>query len=64
MQQGVNVAWVSKREGALGAIVRDGKAQELGGNGVGFDEVEARKARDEIVVVVAIVVLNTKIVDD
>jgi hypothetical protein len=64
VQQGVNVAWVSKREGALGAIVRDGKAQELGGNGVRFDEVEARKARDEIVVVVAIVVLNTKIVDD
>jgi hypothetical protein len=45
--------------------VRDGKeAQELGGNGVGFDEVKAGKAKDEIVVVVAILVLNTKIVDD
>jgi hypothetical protein len=64
VQQGVNISWVSKREGALGAIVRDGKAQELGCNGMGFDEVEARQARDEIVVVVAIVVLNTKIVDD
>ncbi len=62
MQQGVDIAWVVEREGALGAIVRDDKAQELGSNGVGFDEVEARKgkARDEIVVVVA----NTKIVDD
>ncbi len=44
--------------------MRDGKAQELGGNGVGFDEVEAGKTRDEIVVVVAILVLDAKIVDD
>ncbi len=44
--------------------MRDGKAQELGSNGVGLDEVEARKARDEIVVVDAILVLNTKIVDN
>jgi hypothetical protein len=40
-QQGVDIAWVGEREGALGAIVRDGKAQEFGGNGMGFDEVEA-----------------------
>ena len=64
VQQGVYIAWVGEREGALGAIVRDGKAQELGGNGVGFDDVEAGKARDEIVVVVAILVLDAKIVDD
>ncbi len=44
--------------------MRDDKAQELGGNGMGFDEVEARKAGDEIVVVDSILVLNTKIVDD
>ncbi len=29
VQQGVDIAWVGEREGALGAIVRDGKAQEL-----------------------------------
>ncbi len=57
MQQGVDIAWVSEREDALGAIVRDRKPQERGGDGVGFDEVEAGKARDEIVVVVAILVL-------
>ncbi len=64
VQQGVDIAWVGEREGVLGAIVRDGKSQERGGNGVGFEEVEARKARDEIVVVVAILVLYTKIVND
>ena len=42
----------------------DGKAQELGCDGVGFDMVEAGKARNEIVVVVAILVFNAKIVDD
>jgi hypothetical protein len=64
IQQSVDIAWVGEREGALGAIVSHGKAQELGCNGVGFDMVEAGKARNEIVVVVAILVFNAKIVDD
>ena len=45
-------------------VVRDGKAQKLSSNGAGFHEVEAGKARNEIVDLVAILVLNTKIVDD
>jgi hypothetical protein len=64
MQQGVDIAWVGEREGALGAIVRDGKAQELGRNGVGFDMVEAGKTGNEIVIVVTILVFNAKIVDN
>ena len=64
VKQGVDVAWVGEREGALGAIVSGGKAQEFGRDGMGLDEVKTRKARDEIVVVVAILVLNTEIVDD
>ena len=38
-EQGVDVAWVREREGALGAIVSEGKAQEFGCNGMGFDSV-------------------------
>ncbi len=64
LEQSINVAWVGERESALGAVVSNGNAQELGGNGVGFDEVETVKAGDEIIVVVAILVLNAKIVDD
>ena len=63
-QQSVDIAWVGEREGALGAIVSDGKAQELGCNGVGFDMVEAGKARNEVIIVVAILVFNAEIVDD
>jgi hypothetical protein len=64
VEQGIDVAWVGEREGALGAVVSDGEAQEFGSDGVGFDEVETRKTRDEIVVVFAILVLDTKIVND
>ena len=63
-QQSVDIAWVGEGEGALGAIVSDGKAQELGCNGVGFDMVEAGKARNEVIIVVAILVFNAEIVDD
>ncbi len=44
VEQGINVAWVG--ESALGAVVSDGEAQELGGDGVGFDELETGKAGD------------------
>ncbi len=64
VKQGIDVAWVGEREGALGAIVINGKAQELGRDGMGFYEVKTGKARDEIVVVVAILVLDAKIVND
>ena len=64
VKQGVDVAWVGEREGALGAVVSNGKAQEFGRDGMGFHEVETGKARDEIVVVVAILVLDAKIVND
>ena len=33
-------------------------------NGVGFDMVEAGKARNEVIIVVAILVFNAEIVDD
>ena len=42
----------------------NGEAQEFGSDGVGLDDVETGKAGDEIIVVVAIFVLNAKIVDD
>ena len=64
VKQGVDVTWVREREGALGAIVSEGKAQEFGCNGMGFDYVKTGKARDKIVVVVAILVLDAKIVND
>jgi hypothetical protein len=44
--------------------VSDGKAQTLGRDGVGFDETETGNAGDEIVIVVVMLVLNAKIVDD
>jgi hypothetical protein len=64
VEQSVHVPWVGERESALGAVVREGEAQELRGDGVRLDEVGARKTSNEEIVVVAIVVLNTKIVDD
>jgi hypothetical protein len=60
----IEASALGEREGALGVVVRDGKAQKLSSNGAGFHEVEAGKARNEIVDLVAILVLNTKIVDD
>jgi hypothetical protein len=64
VEQSVHVPWVGERESALGAIVREGEAQELRGDGMRLHEVDARKTRDKEIVVVAIVVLNTKIFDD
>ncbi len=64
VEQGVDVAWVGEREGALGAVVSDGEAQEFGRDGMGFHVVKTGKTRDEIVVVVAILVLDAKIVND
>ncbi len=64
VKQGVYVAWVGEREGVLGAVVSDRETQKLGRDGVGFDEVETGKARDEIVVIVAILVLDAEIVND
>jgi hypothetical protein len=64
VEQSVHVAWIGKRESALGAVVREGEAQELGGDGVRLHVVNTGKTRDEIIVVVTIVVFDTKIVDD
>ena len=64
MQQSVDIAWVGEREGALGAIVSDGEAQELGGNGMRLDMIKTRKTRDKKIEVVAILVFDTKVVDD
>jgi hypothetical protein len=63
-QQCSNVPWVRERESALGAIVREGEAQELGSNGMRLDVIETRKTRDKKIEVVAILVFDTKIVDD
>ena len=59
-----NVAGVRKGQGALSAVVIEGEAQELGRDGARLDLVEARQGRDKIVEVVAILVFDTKIVDD
>jgi hypothetical protein len=64
VEQSVHVAWIGKRESALGAVVGEGEAQELGGDGVRLNVVKTGKTRDEIIVVVTIVVFDTKIVDD
>ena len=64
VEQGIDVAWVRERKGALGAIVSEGKALKFGCNGMGFYLVKTRKARDKIVVVVAILVLDANIVND
>ena len=48
----------------MSAVVIKGEAQELGRDGARLDLVEARQGRDKIVEVVAILVFDTKIVDD
>ena len=63
-QQGIYVAWVRERESALGAIVREGKAQKFGGNGMRLDVIDTGKTRHKKVEAVAMVVLDPKIVDD
>ncbi len=63
-QQYIDISRVRERESALGTIVREGEAQELGGNGMRLDLIETRKTRDKKIEVVAILVFDTKIVDD
>jgi hypothetical protein len=46
------------------AVVGEGEAQELGGDGMRLDLVEARQRRDKKVEVVAILVFDTEIVND
>jgi hypothetical protein len=41
-----------------------GEAQELGGNGMRLDMIKTRKTRDKKIEVVAILVLDPKIVDN
>jgi hypothetical protein len=48
----------------LGAVVIEGEAQKLGRDRARLDLVETRQGRDKIVEVVAILVFDTKIVDD
>ena len=64
VEQSVHVPWVGERESALGAIVREGKAQKFGGNGMRLDAIDTGKTRHKKVEVVAMVVLDPKIVDD
>ena len=59
-QQGIDVPWVKERESALSAIVREGEAQELGGNGMRLDMIKTRKTRDKKIEVVAILNLTPK----
>jgi hypothetical protein len=44
--------------------VREGEAQELGGNGMRLDMIKTRKTRDKKIEIVAILVFDTKVVDD
>jgi hypothetical protein len=63
-QHGVNVAGVGEGQGPVGAVVVQGEAQESGRDRARLDLVETRQGRDKIVEVVAILVFDTKIVDD
>ena len=63
-QHTFNVAGVRQGQGALGAVVIEGEAQKLGRDRARLDLVETRQGRDKIVEVVAILVFDTKIVDD
>jgi hypothetical protein len=58
------VAMVGEGHRALLAVVGEGEAQELGGDGMRLDLVEARQRRDKKVEVVAILVFDTEIVND
>ena len=60
-EQGVDVA---EGHRALLAVVGEGEAQELSGDGMRLYLVEARHRRDKKVEVVAILVFNTEIVND
>jgi hypothetical protein len=48
----------------VGAVVIQGEAQESSRDGARLDLVQTRQGRDKIVEVVAILVFDTKIVDD
>ncbi len=63
-KHGVDVARVGQGQGTVGAVVIQGEAQEPGRDGARLDLVETRQGRDKIVEVVAILVFDTKIVDD
>jgi hypothetical protein len=63
-QHTVNVPRVRQGQGASGAVVVEGEAQELGRDWACLDLVETRQGRDKIVEVVAILVFDTKIVDE
>ncbi len=63
-EQGVDAARVGEGHRALLVVVGEGEAQELGGDGMRLDLVEARQRRDKKVEVVAILVFDTEIVND
>jgi hypothetical protein len=65
-QHTFNVARVRPGQGALGAVVIEGEAQELGRDWASLDLVETGQGRNKIVEVevVAILVFDTKIVGD
>jgi hypothetical protein len=52
------IAGVRDGEGSGGAVVRDGEAKKLGGDGVGFGVVKGREIRDKEVKVRAVRILD------
>jgi hypothetical protein len=60
------IAGVRDGEGSGGAVVRDGEAKKLGGDGVGFGVVlvKGRETRDKEVKVRAVRLLDAKVIND
>ncbi len=63
-QHRVDVSGVRQGQGAVGAVVVESEAQETGRDGARLDLVKLRQSRDKKVEVVAILVFDTKIVND
>ena len=61
-EEGGDVARVGEGERARRAVVVDGKAKELGRDGVSFAVIGKRENGDKEVEVVSVVVLDTKVV--
>ena len=62
-QEGVDVTGVGNSEGAGGAVVVEGEAEEFCGEGVGFAMVQGREARDEKGEVRGVLVFDAEVVN-
>jgi hypothetical protein len=62
-EEGGDVTGVGYSEGAGGAVVIEGEAEEFGGEGVGFAVIQGREARDEIGEVRGVLVFDAEVVN-